>query len=101
MTSEEMQNTLENYAERLDRHLEIYANNGKELKSLGDRVSRIEERFVQQISGLGSDIRDMKHKIEDVLAYKKTTQGWINTIIETILKAVLIAILVSIGLNLK
>lgn len=109
---------VDEYTRRLDRHLEIYAQNGKELKALQARVSGVEstvdkiydmgEALLQQISGVGSDVKNMQIKFNDYTTSvaalqtdKSNRDSWITWFLRMILGALIMAVLIAIGVNMK
>ncbi len=93
---------------RFDRHLEIYANNGKELAGLKEEVKNLGETLIQQISGIGSDVKALNKEFQ---TYKNTTDalredkikkdGWIEWAVKTVFGLLIVAMMVAIGVNLK
>lgn len=109
---------VSDYTRRLDRHLEIYAQNGKELKALKDRVGVMEgkvdgvygmaEALLQQISGVGSDVKNMQIQftkyigtvdgLEKDKARKDDRAEWF---VRTVFGILILAIMVVIGVEMK
>jgi len=109
---------VSDYTRRLDRHLEIYAQNGKELKALKDRVEVMEgkidgvygmaEALLQQISGVGSDVKNMQIQftkyigtvdgLEKDKARKDDRAEWF---VRTVFGILILAIMVVIGVEMK
>lgn len=93
---------------RFDHHLEIYANNGKELKALKETVADSVEKLVQQISAVGSDVKKLQidfgayaSKVQTLETDKTRRDGWIDWFLKSVFGIVIIAILLSIGIKMK
>lgn len=103
---------------RFDRHLEIYANNGKELKGLQERVASMEEKvdtihtigesMIQQISGVGSDVKSMQRtlneniiRVDALNVDKERRDDWVVWFIRTVFGVIIVAILIVIGVKIK
>lgn len=97
--------------DRFDRHLEIYANNGKELAGLKVEVASMKkaiENLTQQISAVGSDVKaivktmnEYTDKIDGLEKDKTKRDGWIEWLIKTVFGVLILGVLVAIGINLK
>ena len=109
---------VDDYTTRLDRHLEIYAENGKELKALQQRVSGMEakvekiygmgEALLQQISGVGSDVKNMQLRFIECtnsvafLHQDKTKRDeWLTWFLRIVFSALILAVLLIIGIKFK
>lgn len=102
--TDERVHDLEN---RFDRHLEIYANNGKELKALKEALNANIEKLVQQISGVGSDVKKLQFDFAEYATKVKTLEtdktrrdGWVDWFLKSVFGIVIIAVAVAIGIHM-
>lgn len=70
----EMKSRLEEYQVKFDRHLEIYANNGKELKTLTDTILKIVPMFEENTK--------QTKEMYDVFSGIATTSKWTSKIVK-------------------
>lgn len=105
---EERQNRIRQVEEKLDRHLEIYANNGKELKALKEEVARSYENLTQNLGELRSDMKSMQINLASYASTlttlvddKKKKDGWIEWIQKAVLQIFILAVALAIGIKLK
>ena len=108
MTQEQMEKAINSYTKRLDRHLEIYANNGKELKELKEEVTRSFDHLTQNLGELRSDMKDIQIKfsqyvttINGLVDDKSKRDDWVTWFTRLIFGALIMAVLVLLGINLK
>lgn len=99
---------VDNLEDRFDRHLEIYANNGKELRELKLEIKHSVENLVQQISGVGSDVKKIQidfatyvQKVEGLEKDKVTRDGWVTWFMRTVFGVLIVAILILLGIKIK
>ena len=91
-----------------DRHLEIYANNGKELKELKLEIKKSVENLIQQISSVGSDVKKIQidfgkyvEKVDGLEEDKKNRNDWVSWFIKTVFGVLIVAILLLLGVQIK
>jgi len=94
--------------DRFDRHLEIYANNGKELKELKSEIHHSVENLIQQISGVGSDVKKIQidfatyvEKVKGLEEDKNSRNNRYEWFIRTVFGVLIVALLVLLGIEIK
>jgi ABC-type transport system involved in cytochrome bd biosynthesis fused ATPase/permease subunit len=81
---------LHDMENRFDKHLLIYANNGKELQGVKEQMQHMRE-----------DMRDLSEQIKDLLADKNANDMWKVFFIKTVAGSLIFAALLAIGVKLS